>query len=169
MARSRPAHLANIFAEQDVRWFEEPVSSDDLEGLRFVRDHAPPHGYRRRRVWLHLDYFRRMLEAGAVDVLQADATRCGGVTGSCRRPISAKLIMSILSAHCAPALHRHLGCAAPRFRHVEWFHDHVRIEQMFFDGAPVPHRARSRPTFASGTGPDVEAPGRRALCGGGGK
>ena len=30
------------FAEHDVRWFEEPVSSDDLEGLRRVRERAPP-------------------------------------------------------------------------------------------------------------------------------
>ena len=61
-------------------WFEELVSSDDLEGLRFVRDRTPAgmdiatgeYGY-------DLFYFRQMLEADAVDVLQADATRCAGV------------------------------------------------------------------------------------------
>jgi L-alanine-DL-glutamate epimerase-like enolase superfamily enzyme len=126
-------------AEQDVRWFEEPVSSDDLHGLRRLRDHIPAsmeiaageYGYT-------TDYFRHMLEAGAVDVLQADATRCGGVTGFMLAAGLCEAFHIDLSAHCAPALHRHLGCAAPRFRHLEWFHDHVRIEQTLFDGAPIP-------------------------------
>ena len=43
-----------------------------------------------------------------------------------------------LSAHCAPALHVHLGCALGRVRHIEYFHDHQRIERMLFDGATVP-------------------------------
>jgi L-alanine-DL-glutamate epimerase-like enolase superfamily enzyme len=145
--------LAEIFAaEQDVRWFEEPVSSDDLEGLRFVRDRAPAamdiaageYGYT-------LDYFRRMVEAGAVDVLQADATRCGGVTGFVQAANLCEAYHTDLSAHCAPAVHCHLGCAAPRFRHAEWFHDHVRIEHMLFDGAPVPK--------AGAISPDLNRPG----------
>lgn len=142
--------LAEVFAEnQDVQWFEEPVSSDDLRGLRQVREHAPAameiavgeYGYT-------LGYFRRMLEAGAVDVQQADATRCGGVTGFLRAATLCEAYHTDLSAHCAPSLHRHLGCAAPRFRHVEWFHDHVRIERMLFDGAPVPHDGTIEPDLS---------------------
>ena len=97
------------------------------------------------------DYFRSMLEAGAVDVQQADATRCGGVTGFMLAAALCEGFHTDLSAHCAPALHRHLGCAAPRFRHVEWFHDHARIEQMLFDGAPVPSDGM--------IGPDLSRPG----------
>ena len=101
-------YLAQVFAaNQDVRWFEEPVSSDDLHGLRRVRELAPPpmeiaageYGYT-------LDYFRRMLEAGAVDVQQADATRCGGVTGFLQAATLCEAYHTDLSAHCAPALHR---------------------------------------------------------------
>jgi L-alanine-DL-glutamate epimerase-like enolase superfamily enzyme len=150
--RKQALRLAQRFSnEQDVRWFEEPVSSDDLVGLREVRDHAPPameiaageYGYT-------LDYFRHMLGAGAVDVQQADATRCGGVTGFMQAAALCEAHHVDLSAHCAPALHRHLACSAPRFRHLEWFHDHVRIEQMLFDGAPEAHDGaiapdRSRP------------------------
>lgn len=91
------------------------------------------------------DYFRRMLAAGAVDVQQADATRCGGVTGFLQAAALCEGFHVNLSAHCAPALHRHLGCAAPRFRHLEWFHDHVRIEHMLFDGAPVPRAGTISP------------------------
>jgi L-alanine-DL-glutamate epimerase-like enolase superfamily enzyme len=144
--------LARIFSDEaDVRWFEEPVSSDDLDGLRFIRQHAPhrteiaagEYGY-------DLDYFQRMLTAGAVDVQQADVTRCAGITGFLRVGAVCDAQHVDLSAHCAPAAHLHVACAVPRLRHLEWFHDHVRIEQMLFDGAPVPHDGliqpdRSRP------------------------
>jgi L-alanine-DL-glutamate epimerase-like enolase superfamily enzyme len=82
--------------------------------------------------------FRHLLEAGAVDVLQADATRCGGYTGFLKAAALADAWGVPLSAHTAPALHLPVCCAVPRLRHIEWFHDHARIEAMLFDGAPVP-------------------------------
>lgn len=129
--------FAASFAESGVTWFEEPVSSDDLSGLHFLRMRMPAtievaageYGY-------HPQYFRYMLEADAVDVLQADATRCGGITGFLRAAALCDAYAMPLSCHCAPAAHLHAACAAPRLRHLEWFHDHVRIEQMLFDGAP---------------------------------
>jgi L-alanine-DL-glutamate epimerase-like enolase superfamily enzyme len=136
--RKQALAFANAFAGSDVCWFEEPVSSDDLEGLRLLRDRAPPgmaiaageYGYTPY-------YFRAMLSAGAVDVLQADATRCGGITGFLRAAALADAFQIPLSSHCAPALHCAPAAAAPRFLHMEWFHDHVRIEQMLLDGAPL--------------------------------
>jgi L-alanine-DL-glutamate epimerase-like enolase superfamily enzyme len=151
--------LAEIFAaEQDVRWFEEPVSSDDIAGMRYVRSRMPAgmelaageYGY-------DTDYFRRMLGAHAVDVQQADATRCGGVTGFLLAAALCEAHHVDLSGHCAPALHLHLACAAPRLRHLEWFHDHVRIEQMLFDGAPVPANGTIRPDLSRpGLGLDIK-------------
>ncbi len=137
-SRMQALLLAQQFAAIGVTWFEEPVSSDDLAGLRGLRDRAPAgveiaageYGY---DCW----YFRRMLEAGAVHVLQADATRCLGVTGFLQAADLAYAFQVPLSAHCAPALHAHLCCAAPGVRHLECFHDHVRIESMLFDGAPA--------------------------------
>ncbi|HEY7186139.1 MAG TPA: enolase C-terminal domain-like protein [Vicinamibacterales bacterium] len=127
--------FAHAFAESDVRWFEEPVSSDDLEGLRAVHDRAPvamavaagEYGY-------DPIYFRRMLAAGAVHVLQADATRCLGVTGFLAASRLSQAFDVPLSAHTAPSLHAHLGCACTPLMHVEYFHDHVRIEEQLFDG-----------------------------------
>ena len=129
-----------------VSWFEEPVSSDDLEGLRFIREHVPAsidvaageYGY---DVW----YFRRMLAAGAVDVLQADATRCGGITGFLKAATLCDAQPLPLSAHCAPSLHLHPCCATRSVRHIEYFYDHVRIEQMLFDGAIRPVGGSLRP------------------------
>ena len=135
-SRKQALALAQDFAAQRVTWFEEPVSSDDLAGLRVLRDRAPAgmdvtageYGYDR-------GYFRAMLEAGAVDVLQADATRCAGITGFMRTAALCEAFHVPLSSHCAPSLHVHPCCAATPVRHLEYFYDHVRIEQMLFDGA----------------------------------
>lgn len=131
--------FAEIFSEQNVRWFEEPVSSDDLEGLRFIQERAPVKmeiaaGEYNYDVW----QAQKMLQARAVDVLQADATRCG-ITGFLQMADLCDAFQVPLSAHTAPALHAHLCCAANRARHVEYFHDHVRIEQMLFEGATTKH------------------------------
>ena len=82
-------------------------------------------------------YFRRMLAAGAVDVLQADATRCAGITGFLQAADVALAYHLPLSSHCAPSIHAH-PCCAVGARHLEYFHDHVRIEHMLFDGALDP-------------------------------
>ncbi len=122
---------AELFAEDGVTWFEEPVSSDDLEGLQFIRERTPieiaagEYGY-------ELQYFDEML--GSVDVLQADATRCTGITGFIKTSALCESRSIPLSAHCAPSLHAHLGCALLPLRHIEYFFDHVRIESMLFDG-----------------------------------
>jgi len=146
LARKQALDFAERYRELGVSWFEEPVSSDDLPGLRLLRDRAPAgmeiaageYGY-------DGFYFRRMLEAGAVDVLQADATRCGGYTGFLQAAALADAWGLPLSAHTAPALHLPVCCAAPRLRNIEWFHDHTRIERALFDGAPVPHGGELRP------------------------
>jgi L-alanine-DL-glutamate epimerase-like enolase superfamily enzyme len=82
--------------------------------------------------------FRRLLQAGAVDVLQADATRCGGITGFLKAGALCDAFQRPLSAHTAPSVHAHVCCAVPRVRNLEYFYDHVRIEQMLFDGVLAP-------------------------------
>ena len=107
-AASRRWRFAEKFAELGVAWFEEPVSSDDLRGPAPVARPRPGrHGRRRRRYGYQPLYFRRMLEAGAVDVLQADATRCGGITGFLQAAALCEAFGLPFSAHCAPALHLH--------------------------------------------------------------
>ncbi|MGB6534913.1 MAG: enolase C-terminal domain-like protein [Xanthobacteraceae bacterium] len=138
--------FAGCCSEADIRWFEEPVTSDDLPGLRLMRERAPESMEIAAGEYIYTaDDARGMLEANAVDVLQADATRCGGITGFLQIGGLCEAHHVDLSAHCAPALHRHVGCAVPRLRHLEWFHDHVRIEQMLFDGAPVAHAGSIEP------------------------
>ena len=145
-SRKQALAQAHTFNDFDVRWFEEPVSSDDLEGLRFIRDRAPggmeitagEYGY-------DIDYFRRMLDAGSVDVLQADATRCGGFTGFLQAATLCDGYHVPLSSHCAPALHVHIGCATSALSHAEYFQDHVRVERMIFDGIGDPIDGAMKP------------------------
>jgi L-alanine-DL-glutamate epimerase-like enolase superfamily enzyme len=151
-SRKQALGFAQAFVDLGVTWFEEPVVSDDLEGLRLIRDRAPaPMDIAAGEYGYDIVYFRRMCEAGAVDVLQADATRCAGVTGFMRAADVAKAFHLPLSSHCAPSMHVHPCCAAGA-RHLEYFHDHVRIERMLFDGALEPvdgalHPALDRPGF----------------------
>lgn len=148
-ARKQALAFAQRFEASRVTWFEEPVPSDDLEGLRLLRDRAPAgmeiaageYGY-------DSGYFRRMLEAGAVDVLQADATRCGGITGFLNAAALCEARGIALSAHCAPSIHAHPCCAATPVRHIEYFHDHVRIERMLFDGALTPVSGKLEPDLS---------------------
>jgi L-alanine-DL-glutamate epimerase-like enolase superfamily enzyme len=87
--------------------------------------------------------FRSLL--GAVDVLQADVTRCGGITGFLQADALCFAHGTPLSAHCAPALAVHPMAASQQGRHIEWFHDHVRIESLLFDGALMPEHGALRP------------------------
>ncbi|HEY7224200.1 MAG TPA: enolase C-terminal domain-like protein [Micromonosporaceae bacterium] len=129
--RKQAIRIGRAIAEEDVRWYEEPVSSDDLSGLGQIRDAvtadvaAGEYGY-------DLAYFARM--APFVDCLQIDVTRCGGISEFQRVAAVAAAQGLSVSAHCAPHQHLAVALATPNLRHLEWFHDHVRIEGMLFDG-----------------------------------
>ncbi|WP_030194920.1 enolase C-terminal domain-like protein [Streptomyces sp. NRRL S-87] len=156
--RKQAVRVGRTLTGLGVSWFEEPVSSDDLTGLARVRDAvtadvaAGEYGY-------DLPYFARMLPA--VDCLQADATRCGGLTVWLRAAALAQAHGLQLSGHCAPHVHAHAAAAVPNLRHLEWFHDHVRIENLLFDGTLDPagsavHPGRDgRPGLGLTIRPDV--------------
>ncbi|GGL80927.1 mandelate racemase [Streptomyces fumigatiscleroticus] len=149
--RKQAVRIGQALAEHGVGWFEEPVSSDDLTGLRLVRDAllcdvtAGEYGY-------DLPYFARMITAGAVDCLQVDVTRCGGVTEFLRAAALAQSHGLEVSTHCAPHAHAAAAATIPNLRHAEWFHDHVRIESMFFDGVLDPAGGTVSPVNGIGHG-----------------
>lgn len=158
-SRKEALAQAEAFARWGVSWLEEPVSSEDREGLRLVRDRAPAgmevtageYGY-------VLADFRRLLEADCLDVVQADVTRCGGVTGLLAVASLCEAFGMPLSTHCAPHIHAHVGCALRPLRHLEYFHDHARIEHLVFDGALEPHAGMLAPDWSRpGLGVELRA------------
>lgn len=157
-ARKQALRFAGLFAPLGVSWFEEPVSSKDLDGLRLMRDRAPAGMEISAGEYAYdIAEFRNMIAAQAIDVMQADATRCGGLTGFLLADALAHAHELPLSSHTAPALHLHACCAALQVRHMEWFFDHVRIERMFFDGAPELRDGRIAPDLSrSGLGLELK-------------
>ena len=154
--RKQAIRLARQMADFDVSWFEEPVSSDDLDGLHEVREQvaadvaAGEYGY-------ELTYFARMVAAQAVDCLQVDVTRCGGFTTWLRVAALAAAHGLQVSAHCAPSLHVPVAAAVPNLRHIELFHDHVRVEHLLFEGTGEPAGGVLRPDpTRPGIGLDVK-------------
>jgi L-alanine-DL-glutamate epimerase-like enolase superfamily enzyme len=152
LSRKQALRWAERFTrEWGVSWYEEPVSSADFEGLRLLRDRAPGGLEIAAGEYAYVPAdFRNLVENGCVDCLQADVTRCGGITGFLRAGSLAAAFGLDLSAHCAPSASVAACCAVPRFRHLEYFHDHVRLEAMIFDGVLEPRDGalapdRSRP------------------------
>ncbi|MFI5519992.1 enolase C-terminal domain-like protein [Streptomyces platensis] len=143
-SRKQAIRLGPHLDAHGVTWFEEPVSSDDRAGLTQVRAGvtaevtAGEYGYT-------LPYFWHLLQASAVDCLQADATRCGGLTVWLRAAALAEAAGLQISGHCAPHVHAHAAASVPNLRHLEWFHDHVRIENLFFSGVLDPAGGTVRP------------------------
>ncbi len=139
------------FGELGVTWFEEPVTSDDRVGLHLLVEHAPPVMRIAAGEYIYvLDDARLLLEAQAVDVLQADATRCGGVTNFRKIGDACEIHHFPFSAHTSPSIHATLCCSLVAAINVEYFHDHARIERLIFDGAIEPvggnlHPDLSRP------------------------
>jgi L-alanine-DL-glutamate epimerase-like enolase superfamily enzyme len=154
--RTQARRLGQQFANEfGVTWFEEPVSSDDLLGLHGLVEALPldvtagEYGY-------DLDYFNTMLAAGAVDVLQADIGRCGGITEWLRVAALSAAEHVPFSGHCGPAIHLHAASVPPNLRHLEYFHDHVRVENMLFDGIIAPHDGNLTPSEAPGNGYELK-------------
>jgi L-alanine-DL-glutamate epimerase-like enolase superfamily enzyme len=132
--RGQARRMGAAFDDLGVTWFEEPVTSDDLDGLAAVRAAV-------RCDVAAGEYASNGYDAAAlcpvVDCLQLDVTRCGGYTGWRAAAAVAAAAGLDVSAHCAPSLHLPITAAVPNLRHVEWFADHARLEPELVDGVPA--------------------------------
>ena len=135
-SRGTARRVGAALDEVGVEWFEEPVSSDDLEGLAYLSAQL--------RCDVAAGEYVSMVEdlpalLPAVDCVQLDATRCGGYTGFLRGAAIAAAFHRDVSAHCAPTLHAPVAAAVPNLRHVEYFADHARLEPSLVSGAALVH------------------------------
>ncbi len=147
--RKQALEKSQQFGDLGVTWFEEPVSSDDRIGLHLMVEHAPAIMNIAAGEYCYvLDDARLLIEAQAVDVLQADVTRCGGVTNFIKIAHVCEMYHIPLSAHTSPSVHATLCCALVPAINVEYFHDHARIEHMIFDGALQPVNGNLKPDLS---------------------
>jgi L-alanine-DL-glutamate epimerase-like enolase superfamily enzyme len=136
--------LAAQFEALGATWFEEPVSSDHLEVLHEIRAQtsmdvaAGEYGY-------DLAYFADLCRAGAVDVVQADVSRCAGITEWRRVAAVAAAHGLAISGHCAQSIHAHVACCVPNLAHLEYFADHARVDRLLFEGVLDPDGGVLRP------------------------
>ncbi|HEY2879095.1 enolase C-terminal domain-like protein [Nocardioides sp.] len=156
--------LGRSLDEHGVTWFEEPVSSDDHTGLRRVREGVTPD-VAAGEYGDSLAYFAHLLAGETVDCVQVDVTRCGGYTEWLRIVALAAAYGLEVSGHCSPALHAPVAMATPNLRHLEWFEDHVRIEERFLDGFPTPEDGAIMPPDSPGHGLAVRTPDLAAYGG----
>ena len=140
--RKQAIRVGRSLPSEGVTWFEEPVSSDDLDGLREVRN-AIDTDVAAGEYAYDLFGFRRLLPC--VDVLQADASRCAGISEWLRASALAASAGIEVSGHTAQSIHLHAACAVPNIRHLEYFADHERVERSLFDGVVEPDAGVLRP------------------------
>lgn len=129
--------LAEVFAVQNVSWFEQPIQSQDLPGMKELKSKLPKGMVLATGEYIYgAPQALRLIQYRSADVIQLDATRCQGITGFLKAAALCEAANIPISSHCAPTLHVALGCANLGMLHLEYFFDHVRIEQEFFDGVP---------------------------------
>jgi L-alanine-DL-glutamate epimerase-like enolase superfamily enzyme len=148
-SRKQALEKCERFGDLGVTWFEEPVSSDDRPGLQLLAHRAPGILKIAAGEYCYvLDDARLLIEAQAVDILQADVTRCGGISNFLKIADLAEIHHLPLSAHTAPSIHASLCCAVVGALNVEYFYDHARIEDMIFDGAICPVGGTLKPDLS---------------------
>ncbi|HMF16292.1 MAG TPA: mandelate racemase/muconate lactonizing enzyme family protein [Gemmataceae bacterium] len=115
---------AKMLADYDVVWFEEALPPDDLEGFIELRRHAPLP-ITTGEVLTRRQSFRPFIEKHAVDIIQPDCTKCGGLTESLRIGLLAYEHNIMLVPHgwntaIGLAADLHLTAALPIARNVEF-------------------------------------------------
>src|SRR6185312_15112419 len=79
-----------------LKWIEEPVVPDDLAGYARIRERVKTPISGGEHEFTRWGY-REMIERGAVDILQPDVNRMGGIT-------EARKVFALASAHDLPVI-----------------------------------------------------------------
>lgn len=119
-SRAQARRIGRRLEDLDLAWIEEPVDAHDVAGhaaLRATLDTPIATG----EMLSSATDLLRLLDADAVDVLQPDAVRIGGITPYRRVSELADERNVMVAPHFATPLHIHLAAAQPREGWVEWF------------------------------------------------
>ena len=118
--RATALRAGRVFEQFDLVWIEEPLDAYDAEGhaqLAATLDTPIASGEMLTSIAEHWELIRQ----NAVDVLQPDAARVGGITQFLKILALADHKGLSLAPHFAMELHIHLAAAYPREPWVEHF------------------------------------------------
>ncbi len=118
--RAAARRIGRRLEEFDLVWIEEPLDAYDVAGHAALRSALATPIASGEMLSAASDH-RRFLEAGAVDVIQPDAPRIGGITPYRRVADLADELGVTVAPHFATQLHVHLAACQPREGWVEWF------------------------------------------------
>lgn len=118
--RATALRLGRKLEEFDLVWIEEPLDAYDAEGhahLARILDTPIASGEMLASVAEH----ERLIDTRAVDIIQPDAPRVGGITQFLRLCTLADRAGLDLAPHFAMEIHLHLAACYPREPWVEHF------------------------------------------------
>src|SRR5438067_132592 len=127
-------NTARMLANYNVVWFEEALPPDDLEGYIELRRHSPVP-IATGEVLTRRQSFRPFIERGAVDIIQPDCTKCGGLTEAWRIAWMAyehniQWVPHGWNTAIGLAADLHLSAAMPVARYVEYLTPCVYLDEI---------------------------------------
>ena len=128
---------AQMLAEYDIGWFEEPLPPDDIEGFIRLRNNAPL-SIAGGEVLTRRQSFQTWIERGAFDIVQPDATKCGGLTEARRIAWHAydhniQFVSHGWNTAVGLAADLHLAAAIPVARYVEYLTPAPYIDEILVE------------------------------------
>jgi L-alanine-DL-glutamate epimerase-like enolase superfamily enzyme len=129
--------MARRFEEYNVKWFEEPVLADDIEGLASIsRSINIPvatgeHEYTKFG-------FTDLISRGGADIVQPDVGRVGGVTEWMKVAHIAHGFNLPVAPHAVQVVHLHLTCAIPNLKVVEYLGIVEQRDNFVYNDFPEP-------------------------------
>ena len=114
--------MARKLERYEIYWLEEPVQVDDIDGLAKVAASTdiPIAG---SEIENTKHGFKELIERNAVEIVQADATICGGITEFKKIAAIAEAHGLPMCPHSADQIHTPLVAAIPNGLFVEYMPD----------------------------------------------
>ena len=130
-------YMCKEFEQYQVGWIEEPVLADDLTGLAEIR-RAVSIPVATGEEEYTKQGFKELISGGAVDIVQPDVQRIGGVTEWMKVARLAEAFGLPMAPHAAQLVHLHVACAIPNLKAVEYMNHYLEADRLWYTEFPEP-------------------------------
>lgn len=134
IARQMARHLADL----RIFWFEEPLSAENLDGYRLLRQDGAVTIAHGENEYTRFG-FRDLITQGTVDVINADAQVLGGITEWRKVAALANAYEIPIAPHGNQEIHIHLVAAVPGGLILEYYNENVvgMMQEMLTEQLPL--------------------------------